>query len=145
MTTPWQPGFQGTFNVAPTFTDPHDGSPSAYLALVASTTTAGFTLQNATPGIITWNAPNDNQPHWFIAIGNTVVGSAETGGAISCTFTSPTGSSHLGTLDAGGNAGGTKNWNQLTGVVAPGTTVTIAQSSALTAGAAVAFAGIWAA
>jgi len=112
--------------------------------LQATTGPNGFALQNGTPNILSWTAPPDGQLHRFMVIGDTVVTSAETGGAVSCTFTSPTGAPHAGTLDAGGNAGGTKNWNQLTGIVAAGTTVTVAQSGALTVGAAVTFAELWA-
>jgi len=117
---------------------------SPVLALQAATPAAGFALQNGTPTILTWTAPNDGNLHRFAIYGNTVITSTETGGAIHITWTPPTaGSSTSAGTDSGGTAAGIKNWTVVTGIVAAGTTVTLSQSSALTAGAATAFAEIW--
>ena len=147
MTTPWQPGFQGTTVVPPGYNDPHNYSPVSALQQVLSSGTAGFTLQNATPTILgPWTAPADNQSHVVMVLGEVAVSSAETGGAIRVQFTPPNGSQIVATIDAG--AHGSATVNPYSGgllVVAPGTTVTIVQGTALTVGAAVAYTSVWAA
>ena len=114
------------------------------MGLLAATPVAGFALANGTPTLVSWTAPADGQQHRFMVTGNTVIGSAETGGAVHVTWTTPgSGATSAGT-DPGGTAGpGVKNWTLTMGVVAPGTTVTVSQSSALTLGAATSYAEIW--
>ena len=116
---------------------------SLSLKLVASGT---FALVNGTPVFLTWNVPNDNQNHRFMVAVSQVVTGAETGGQVSVTATPPGGAAVSTPVVAPNNGIGTNLGNsgarQLT-PAAPGTTVTVAQSSALTAGAATVYAEIW--
>ena len=113
------------------------------LGLQATTGAAGFALQNGTPNILTWTAPNDGNLHRVVILGNLIVTSAETGGAIGVTnLTSPSGANHSPGLSAGGVGVSLVTYTQSFFVEA-GTTVTLAQTSALTAGAAVFWADIW--
>lgn len=113
------------------------------LTLQNSTQLAGFTLQNATPNIISWSVPNDGQVHRFAVYGQVRVTSAETGGAIQVAYTYPDGSAVTDSLDAGGHAATHQTFSVRLIMCAPGTAVTVQQSSALSAGAAVAWAEIW--
>jgi hypothetical protein len=116
------------------------------LQQVASTGVAGFALQNATPTILTWTAPNDGQMHRVLVLGEVKVTGAQTGGAVSLTFTYPDGSaSPVASVNAGGSGAGYHGLANNVFLVAPGTTVTLAQTSAQTAGAATLWAELWAA
>jgi len=120
---------------------------SAYpssLSLQATTGLAGFALQDATPTIISWTAPNDGNLHRFIVICSLDVSSAETGGAVSLVCTPPGVGVQTTSLYAGGLGTGPA-YNTQQRLVQPGTTVTVEQSSALTGGAATVWAEIWAA
>lgn len=124
-------------------TNPPAISATAGLIKQASTGPGGFALQNGTPTILSWTAPNDGQVHRYLTFGNTIISSAETGGAIATQYTPPGGASHEGSNDAGGNSAGTVGWQVLDGVVQAGTTVSLLQISALTVGAAKVVAEIW--
>lgn len=116
----------------------------APMVLQATTGAAGFALQNATPNILTWTAPNDGQPHRFMIVGNENVSSAETGGQVNVTFTRADNSGSNSTPIFGGSAGaGYHAVGNNFGMVAPGSTVTIAQNTVLSAGAATIWAEIW--
>jgi hypothetical protein len=117
----------------------------AALGLVATTGAAGYTLVNGTGNILSWTAPNDGQPHRVLLFGELIVTTLEAGGTIQVAFTPPTGGAQTATLLAGGLAAGYRGLNNVTFMVAPGTTVTIQQSAALTSGAAVMFLEVWAA
>lgn len=125
------------------------GTPAGALAAlgglvkVADTGIAGFTLQNATPVILTWNTPNDGNPHPFLVPHNVSVTSAETGGVITLTYTDPQGVAASAQLDAGAHGLGTFAGAVGVGIAAPGTVVTVAQTTALTLGAAKLFGSIW--
>lgn len=124
-----------------TFTPPTAGSG---LALQATTGIAGFAKQNATPNIISWTAPNDGNMHRVLFFASETVTALETGGGVGVIITVPGGGTQAaGTaLFAGAKAAG--SYHALDGaIVAPGTTVTINQSAALTAGACTVFAEIW--
>ena len=112
------------------------------LVLQATTGVAGFALQNATPTIISWTAPNDGNLHRFIVICSLDVSSAETGGAVSLVCTPPGAGAQTTSLYAGGLGTGPA-YNTQERLVQPGTTVTVEQSSALTGGAATVWAEIW--
>lgn len=117
--------------------------PQTEPALVASTGVNGFALQNATPNILTWTAPNDGQMHRVFLNAFIVVGAAQTGGAVTMNTTVPGGVASNPVVFAGGLTGNQSQWfNRL---IAPGTTVTLVQSSAQTAGAATVYAELWAA
>lgn len=126
------------------------------LALIDITTTAtrtlgqanstgpnGVALVNGTPNILTWTAPNDGNLH-FATVGAVLATTSTcTGGAVNISGT--TGGvawAHtlIGANQTAGGATGTS------GPVAidPGTTLTVLQATALTAGAAKLYAGIFA-
>lgn len=116
------------------------------LRLVASTGVGGFALQNGTPTILSWTAPNDGNLHRVICPAMLNVTAPETGGEIDINATLPNNAPLTATLIAGGQAagiftsGGPQFWQVM---VKPGTTVSVTQL-ALTAGAAVLWAEIWA-
>ena len=119
---------------------------SPVLKLLAATPAAGFALQNGTPNILTWTAPADGKLHRVFLWAMKVVSSAETGGAIGYQWTTPDGShfSNYG-IDVGGNAAGfatqyAQPWNLM---VESGSTITLNQTSALTAGASIEWAEFW--
>lgn len=113
------------------------------LALVATTGVNGFALQNATPDILTWTAPADGQLHRYLLMGMTSVTAQETGGQV--------------TLKAGQIGGGNVPWSDMNsgdnaaqqspfnsmGLIDPGSTITLSQITALSAGAAKVWAEIW--
>lgn len=118
------------------------------LRLVATTGLNGFALQNATPTILSWTPPNDGNMHRFLILPYYAVTVATTGGKITVTWTGPDNISRTNTLYNGtyGTTGAqptVNSWIQET-VGYPGTAVTIAQNTALTVGAAVLWAEIWA-
>ena len=116
---------------------------SGVLAKQADTGDAGVALVNGTPVIITWTAPNDGNLHAFTVIGGTHVTLAETGGAIHAAWTTPDGAAASAGTDPGGRAAGGQGWTSVSGTTGPGETLTVSQSSALTAGAATAWAQIY--
>jgi len=119
-------------------------APNPAMNLLLTTGAAGFTLQNATPNILVWTAPNDGQPHRVFVVGNQNVSVSETGGQVSMTFTRADNGGTNAPVLFGGSAGtGYHNVANNVAVVAPGSTVTIAQSTALTAGAAQVWMELW--
>jgi hypothetical protein len=118
----------------------------ALMSKVADTGEAGYQLADATGTILSWTAPDDGQLHAFLVIGAVVVTSTETGGAIQSSYSPPGSGGHTASLDSGAHGAGTFGMTAGSGgVVAPGSTVTVTQNTALTGGAATAFAQIWAA
>jgi hypothetical protein len=124
--------------------------PGPGLAKVAATPVAGFALQNATPGILSWTAPNDGAMHrceFWTFLNVSVI---EVGGQVQVTVTPPNGVQQTISQFAAGKAVGTYHgdgtgFGDLWGLmVEAGTTVTLAQTSALTSGAATVWAEIWA-
>lgn len=113
----------------------------------AATPVAGYTLVNGTGTIITWTAPNDGLLHRVLVMAVLHVTSNETGGQVSVTVTIPDGTvSQKNLFSAAQNTG--IFWpisfsypqQQL---VEANTAVTVAQTSALTGGAAVVWVEIW--
>jgi hypothetical protein len=125
------------------------GSAAALLAalggmtLLAATVAAGFALQNATPSIISWTAPSDSAVHRVFAIGEVHVATTETGGQVSLTSTSPGNNAMTFTLDGGGHAASDNPFTVRAVLVKAGSTVTVAQTSALTGGSATVYAELW--
>lgn len=115
--------------------------------LLATTGASGFALQNATPTIITWTAPNDGLLHRVTLYGLLHVATNETGGVVSFQYTGPFGgaAAHTSQIFAGSLASDTTGVapSFFNVVVGPGTTVSILQTSALTAGAATVYAELW--
>lgn len=112
------------------------------LVLQAATAVAGYTLVNGTGNVITWTAPNDGAQHRAVVIFSMHVTSTETGGAMVMNCNFPDGFANQPTLLAAGSAAGGFG-TVVARVVQAGAVVSVAQSSALTAGAAVAWAEIW--
>jgi hypothetical protein len=121
------------------------GNPgTAMLALQATTGSTGYTLVNNTGNIITWTAPNDGVMHRVMLVMNTDVSSSATGGQISISITSPNSASHAPVVLAASQTAA-YYYNQMAFfLVAPNTSVTLQQTTALTAGAALLWAEIWA-
>lgn len=118
---------------------------STQLVKQAATPVAGTALVNSTPTIITWTAPNDGVLHRAVIFYTLHVTSNETGGQIVSNFTSPDGGVGQSAAFAGGQGAGVfiPNGPQMF-VVEANTAVSVAQGSALSGGAAVLFAEIWA-
>lgn len=114
----------------------------ATLNLLAATPVAGFALQNGTPAILTWTAPNDGQLHRVIVAQTAHCTSAGTGGRVNVNGTAPDGSA-LAVQALAANQGTGTTANLVTILVQAGTTVTLAQFSALTAGAVTAWFELW--
>lgn len=112
--------------------------------LVADTGAAGFALQNGTPVILSWTAPNDGRQHSVMVMGGVHCTSAATGGAVNYTGTRPDGSVANVTVVTAGQVLGSTAGLSHNDVIEAGTTVTLNQSSALTAGAELVFATLWA-
>ena len=110
--------------------------PAAPLGQVAATPVAGFALQNGTPTICSWVVPNDGRQHRVLVIVSNLVGAvAETGGAVGWTVTNPGGGTTTGTqLLAGGSAANSSHHAIDAGIAEAGSTVSVVQNSALTAG-----------
>jgi hypothetical protein len=107
---------------------------------VLSTPDAGFALANSTSTILTYTAPSDSPHVHRVEILSTLhVSSAETGGAISVAITAPDGTVKSGIAIFAAAQGVGVYSNVQAWHVEAGSTVTITQSSALTAGAAVAW------
>lgn len=119
---------------------------AAGLGKLAATPLAGFALQNGTPTIISWTAPNDGKLHRFLLSATQHVTSAQTGGGVNVTYTAPDGSA--GTLFPFGAGNGVGVSGPLAASQGPveveaGSTVTVVQGGALTAGAATVWAELW--
>jgi hypothetical protein len=124
----------------------HSHSTSGLMTNVAATSAAGYTLVNGTGTILSWTAPNDGALHRVMVVGTLHVTSAETGGTINVNFTAPDGTSGanqaLFSASHGGGVFGPDKPGTL--IVQAGTVVSVQQGSALTVGAAVLWAEIWA-
>jgi hypothetical protein len=113
------------------------------LFLVASIPLAGYTLTaGANANVLTWNVPNDGQIHRFIAYGSKDVTVAETGGAITVSYTLPDGLATSGNNIVAGNRGVGGAQGNIGAQVRFGTSVVVAQG-ALTGGASVGWVDIW--
>jgi len=117
--------------------------PVTGIALQASTGQAGVALQNGTPTFLTWNVPNDGQLHRFYVVSSLDVTVAETGGNVQVSFTLPDGSAGTFAQHGPNLAVSTNRSGPLGATVQPGSTVTIRQSTALTAGTAQMWADLW--
>jgi hypothetical protein len=120
-----------------------DVPPGTGFSLLASTGTAGYTLINGTGNALTWTAPADGALHRFFVIAVMHVTSAETGGGIVVNLTLPDATSGQFTLFASGKTAGVQASNFPAAPVQANAAVSVAQSSALTAGASVLWAEIW--
>ena len=115
------------------------------VGLVATLGAAGFALQNATPNILSWTAPNDGQLHRFLMFATQDVSLAQTGGLVTIQYFAPDGTSggpHT-VFPGGSGAGETQPSSTYAKMIQAGTTVLVKQGSALTVGAATVWAEIW--
>ena len=116
------------------------------LGLQATTGAAGYTLVNGTGNIITWTPPNDGNLHRFLVFLYMYVSSATTGGALGLNFYDPdfnlVQETLLSATQGAGSHGVTLGGYSLM-VCRYNQIVEITQSSAMTAGAATAWAEIW--
>lgn len=116
-------------------------SSSGAIKVQAQTPAAGFALQNATPTILSWTAPNDGKLHMFTVQAMLLVTVTEVGGACFLTWTSG-GQAFNSNLISGANTPSSTNITAVSGQADPGTTVTLHQTGALTSGAAAVFASL---
>ena len=115
------------------------------LALVATTGPAGFPLQDATPNILTWTAPNDGglHPVKVFVMGDVTV--ATTGGQIWTAGTMPDGTGFSFEHDIGSHAGtGYTNPSAKDFLVKAGTQIAVYQATAVSVGACTYWAQLWA-
>lgn len=117
--------------------------PATALGPLLATPAGGYALQNGTPTILTWVAPSDGNNHRVELFGQLVVTSAETGGQVSVTYTDPAGNAHTVTLVAAGQGTGPASLAVTRFVIKSGSTFTVSQSTALTAGAGTLWCEIW--
>jgi hypothetical protein len=118
--------------------------PGPPVAQPVTSATAGYTLINGTGNILVYNVPNDGLVHTVNVATNMNVASLETGGQIQVLFTTPDGTAQTFQQHAAGLAAGLARTNSAC-LCKPGTTVTLQQSTALTAGAAVLWGSMWSA
>jgi hypothetical protein len=124
---------------------PVPGAITPPMSVVATTDTPGFALQNGTPNIISWTAPNDGQMHRFMLNTTQVVSVLEVGGQVNLNWTNPDGTAFTPVQYGAGNAVGAHSPSaQVNGVCKSGQTVTLAQTTALTSGAVIVWAELWA-
>lgn len=119
----------------------------AGLTLLATTGAAGYALVNGTGNILTWTAPNDGALHRVFVFATKHVVTTETGGQVQTALTLPDGFAVSGVgIFTGGQGAGIQT-PSTTGNSAlfaeAGTTVTVKQTSALSAGASTLWAEIW--
>ena len=101
------------------------------LALLGTTGLSGFALQNATPTIFTWTAPNDGNMHRVTLFGTLIVASTETGGALSLNLTDASNTGRSPVVFAGGLGSGNKLLpSGLMFTVYPDTAVSLVQTCA---------------
>jgi hypothetical protein len=121
------------------------GLPAWQPGMTIQTTTGAtpYTLVNGTGNILTWTAPNDGALHRVMVLCNLLVTSAETAGAIGLSIILPNGTGKVPGVLSGGSGAGLTQVTQ-TYFVEANTTVTLEQTSALTGGAAILWADLWA-
>ena len=113
------------------------------LALRATTGADGYPLADGTGTITGWPVPGDGALHRVLVGGTLDVTATGTGGAVTVTFTSPAGTTRSTLLFGPGQPAGVQIPGPFLLAVKAGTTVSLTQSTPLTAGAAVLYADIW--
>ena len=112
------------------------------MALRATTGADGYTL-GGTGTITGWPVPGDGALHRVLIGGTLDVTATATGGAVTITFTSPAGTTRSTLLLGPNQPAGVQIPGPFMLTVKAGTTVSLTQSTPLTAGAAVLYADIW--
>ena len=110
------------------------GSLRNLLQPTVRTAPGGFALQNGTPVILSWTAPNDGQLHQAFVSATLVVTVAETGGQVFARWTSLGAAQVQTAFNPNVGVGGA--FYNVVALVDPGTTIHLDQNTALTAGAA---------
>lgn len=107
------------------------------IPITAETSSTGVALINGTQTILTATVPNDGKVHQIIVTYSKHVTTALTGGALTLTWHTATGqvSGPVTNSTAVGYSYNSTT-SRLTTIVAPGTVITLAQTTAVTAGAA---------
>jgi hypothetical protein len=110
---------------------------AGYLGLAVPAAAGGYALVNGTGAVASWQAPNDGLAHRVEIFANKSITATETGGAVQVAWTQPNGTARTALLFPGGQAAGAQvptNAGDCSLVIQANSTVTISQSSALTAG-----------
>lgn len=119
-------------------------TPGAQALLSKVAESKAQALINGTQTFLTYTTPNDGQSHLVIVSMLLNVTSAETGGAITVTMSNAAFQANVTASQSAGGVAASTGGNAISQVVPGNTTVTLAQTSALTAGAAsVLAAQIW--
>jgi hypothetical protein len=112
------------------------------LALQATTGITGYALVNGTGTIISWTAPNDGNLHRVLVFMIDHVTTALVGGVIGASMTLPDGFAYSPQL-LSSTTTGAHNISTAVYLIEPGSTFSVTQQNAMTAGAAVLWAEIW--
>jgi hypothetical protein len=126
---------------------PASAAPQSGWRQQATTPAAGFAKINGTATILSWQTPNDGLLHAFTVAISEVVATTEVGGAVALTYVL-NGTTNTTTLFGGAAiAAATAQYPATTVrfpaiLCDPNTTVTLAQSTALTVGASTVYAQI---
>jgi hypothetical protein len=116
------------------------------LSKVADTGNAGTALINGTATILSWTAPNDGNLHVAVLVVTLEVTSGETGGQVIFQITQlPGGHTPNFAPFPGGSGAGGYTFAASSFAVPAGQVAALKQNTALTGGAAVVYAQIWAA
>lgn len=113
------------------------------MALQAATPVAGFALQNGTPTILSWTAPNDGKLHRVVIIASETANAAAAGGTIGIAMVAPDGTAGTPQIFGGTPGAGFHNMSFPVYNIQAGSTFSIVQTAALTAGVATIWAEIW--
>lgn len=119
------------------------GSAAATLAKVAATAAAGHALVNGTGSFLTWTAPNDGSNHRALLFLQSFASSGVAGGQVNVTATDPAGNAVNLTALSNNPSAGPHTPGLTTVILEAGTTVSIVQQTALTAGTVTVWAEIW--
>lgn len=119
------------------------GGAGGGLSLQAATPAAGFALTGGTPTLLTWTPPADGKQHRVKIFASMHVTVATTGGEVDVDFNLPDGTGTSEQIYTASQGTGAPWPNEVSRVVQGGTPVTVVQSSALTAGAALVWVEVW--
>lgn len=112
------------------------------LGLLETTTQTGTALNNTTQQFFQWTAPADGNLHRVMLHADLNITSVLTGGSIQLNYTSPANTSVIKSVSTQ-TAVGEYVLGPLSFLIKSGSTVTLAQSAAMSAGAAVLYAELW--
>lgn len=134
------------FNGGLTYDDGSNTSPlnTGPMSRVATTGPSGIALADSTSTLISWTAPDDGQMHRVQFYAIEVVSSVMTGGIVYINVTYPNGTAKgVEIFPAQTSAGQYLLGSDCNYLIEAGTTASVVQDTALTAGAATVYAEIW--